>query len=51
MPNQSLHPEFNDWLSVNWTGRADRMKRITTRVNQIEEIIGQSVFNRYLDNV
>lgn len=48
MPNQPLYEEINDWLQTNWTGRADRMKRITTRVNQISEVIRPSVFNRYL---
>lgn len=48
MPKQPLHTEINDWLQSNWRGRADRMKRITTRVNQINEIIRPTVFNRYL---
>jgi len=48
MPNQPLYAEINDWLQTNWTGRADRMKRITTIVNQIIEVIRPSVFNRYL---
>lgn len=48
MPNQPLYEEINDWLQTNWTGRADRMKRITKRVNQINELIRPTVFNRYL---
>jgi len=48
MPNQPLYGEINDWLQTNWTGRADRMKRITTRVYQINEVIRPTVFNRYL---
>ena len=48
MPNQTLYEEFNEWLQTNWTGRDDRMKRITTRVNQINEVIRPTVFNRYL---
>ena len=48
MPNQPLYEEFNEWLQTNWTGRGDRMKRITTRVNQINEVIRPTVFNRYL---
>jgi hypothetical protein len=48
MPNQTLYEEFNEWLQTNWTGRDDRMKRITTRVNQINEVISPTVFNRYL---
>lgn len=48
MPNQPLYADINDWLHVNWGGRADRMKRITTRVNQINEIIRPSVFNSFL---
>jgi len=48
MPNQPLYEEFNEWLQTNWTGRGDRMKRITTRVNQINEVIRLTVFNRYL---
>ena len=47
MPDQLLYSEINDWLQTNWTGRNDRMKRITTRISQINEIIRQSVFNRY----
>lgn len=48
MPNQPLYEQINDWLQTNWTGRVDRMKRITKRVNQIYELIRPSVFNRYL---
>ena len=48
MPNQPLYEEINDWLQTNWKGRGDRMKRITTRVNQINEVIRPTVFNRYL---
>lgn len=48
MPDQNLYPEINDWLQTNWTGRDDRMRRITKRVSQISDIIEQSVFNRYL---
>jgi len=48
MPNQPLYEEFNEWLQTNWTGRADRMKRMTTRVNHINEVIRPTVFNRYL---
>ena len=48
MPNQPFYEEFNEWLQTNWTGRGDRMKRITTRVNQINEVIRPTVFNRYL---
>lgn len=48
MPGQGLYTEINDWLQTNWTGRTDRMKRITTRVSQIPELINQSVFDRYL---
>ncbi len=48
MPNQPLYKEFNEWLQTNWTGRGDRMKRITTRVSQINEVISPTVFNRYL---
>lgn len=51
MPDQLLYPEISEWLQLNWTGRSDRMRRITTRVSQIEEIIGTSVFNRYLVQV
>ena len=47
MPNHPLYAEFNEWLQTNWTGRGDRMKRITTRVNQINEVIRPTVFNRY----
>ena len=48
MPNQPLYDELNEWLKANWAGREDRMKRITTRVNQISEVIKPTVFNRYL---
>ena len=48
MPNQPVYEEFNEWLQTNWPGRGDRMKRITTRVNQINEVIRPTVFNRYL---
>jgi hypothetical protein len=48
MPNQPSYEEFNEWLQTNWTGRGDRMKRITTRVSQINEVIRSTVFNRYL---
>jgi len=48
MPNQPLYEEFNEWLQTNWTGRGDRMKRITTRVSQINEVIRPTVFNSYL---
>ena len=48
MPNQPYYEEFNDWLQRNWTGRADRMKRITSRVNQIDEVLRPTVLNRYL---
>ena len=48
MPNQPLYEEFNEWLQTKWTGRGDRMKRITTRVDQINEVIRPTVFNRYL---
>jgi len=48
MPNQFLYAEISDWLQANWRGRVDRMKRITTRINQINEIIRCTVFNRYL---
>lgn len=47
MPDHPLYPELNEWLQINWTGRQDRMKRITKRISQIPEIIRQSVFNRY----
>ena len=48
MPNHPLYQEISDWLDGNWTGRSDRMKRISTTVNNIDNIINQSVFNRYL---
>jgi hypothetical protein len=48
MPDSLLYNELNEWLKSNWSGRADRMKRITKRVDQIPEVIGQSIFNRYL---
>ncbi|MGN7721986.1 phospholipase D family protein [Chitinophaga sp. 22620] len=48
MPDQPLYAELNEWLQTNWTGREDRMKRITGRISQLPAIIGQSVFNRYL---
>jgi hypothetical protein len=48
MPDQPLYKEIDDWLQTNWTGRGDRMKRITKRVSQIGEIISPSIFNRYL---
>jgi hypothetical protein len=48
MPTHPLYGEISDWLNTNWTGRNDRMKRISTRVNNINDIINQSVFNRYL---
>lgn len=48
MPTEPLYNEFNEWLQTNWTGREDRMKRITTRINQINEVITPSVFNKYL---
>lgn len=48
MPEHPLYEEINDWLDTNWAGRNDRMKRISTRVSNINNIINQSVFNRYL---
>jgi hypothetical protein len=51
MPNQPLYQELNEWLQTNWTGRGDRMKRITKRVNQINEVIRPTIFNRYLAQI
>lgn len=51
LPDHSLHAEFNEWLQTSWTGRSNRMKRITTRISQINEIIRPSVFNRYLNQI
>jgi hypothetical protein len=48
MPENPLYREIAEWLNTNWTGKGDRMKRITTNVTSINSIINQSVFNRYL---
>ena len=48
MPGHEIYNEINDWLNTNWTGRTDRMKRVTTNVSAIDSIINQSVFKQYL---
>lgn len=48
MPSQLLYSELKEWLQTNWSGRTDRMKRITTSVSEIDKIFRNSVFNRYL---
>jgi HKD family nuclease len=49
MPGQNQYEEINDWLGTNWSGRADRMKRIVTEVSSVSDIINESVFHGYLN--
>jgi len=51
MPNHPLYDEITNWLNVSWTGRNDRMKRIVTSASEINNIISQSVFSRYMIQV
>jgi HKD family nuclease len=48
MPDHLIYNEILDWLKQNWKGREDRMKRIVTISTEINKIITQSVFDKYL---
>lgn len=47
MPNHALYAEITDWMSANWTGRADRMKRIVATAVELDIILDKSVFQPY----
>lgn len=47
MPNHALYDEISDWMSTNWTGRADRMKRIVATSAELDKILNKSVFQQY----
>jgi HKD family nuclease len=48
MPGENNHAELADWMSSHWHGRADRMKRLTTTVSELESIISHTVLRKYL---
>jgi len=47
MPGQPLYDEISEWANTNWSGRADRMKRIVTSVENLNEILTKSAFKPY----
>jgi HKD family nuclease len=47
MPNHALYEEISDWMSTNWSGRADRMKRIVATSAELDKILNKSVFQHY----
>ena len=47
MPKHKLHVEIAEWMSKNWTGRKDSIKRITTTVSDLKDLLNKSVFKNY----
>ncbi len=40
--------EIEDWMSSNWSGRSDRMKRITVEVHDVSDILKETSINSFL---
>lgn len=51
MPERDNYDEITTWMNNNWLGRIDRMKRITTSVTDVEEIINNTFFKHYLTQI
>jgi hypothetical protein len=47
MPKDKDHEKFTKWLKINWKGKKDDIKRITTSVKKIEKILEKTVFEKY----
>jgi len=48
LPNDSPHRQLDDWLTSHWTGRDDRMKRITTNYSEVSGLMASIGLDRFL---
>jgi len=48
MPSHQNYQEILDWMNLNWHGRADRMKRIVSTADELDNILSNTVFQKYM---
>ncbi len=48
MPSHPNYQEIMDWMDLNWHGRSDRMKRIVSTADELNNILSKTVFHQYM---
>ncbi len=48
MPVDDKYDEILDWMNANWSGSADRMKRITVEAGTVNSILNQTPLHSFL---